>query len=123
MSLEEMEANGIDPGNAMVYQRTVDQEYRKSNDQKDSVHTDGDFTKTEFTGLFSSEKFVANLNHLKSLTGSNDISIIGFWSRDKESGDFICYHYFLIPNLIQNHRLKKCLFLGEDDNIFLLHSN
>ena len=105
-----MQDNGKNPEDAMVHYTVAAKDDAKQDTQKNDVYTDEDFTEIKFCEPFSTEKFEADLEQLKSLTGSNDISIIGFWRRDEVAGNFYCYHYFFIPNLKQFS--LESLFIG-----------
>ena len=59
-----------------------------------------DATKVEFKDPISTEKYYPTKEMLDSFSGDSDISIIGFWRKDEDPGDFYCYHYFYVQNLI-----------------------
>ena len=59
-----------------------------------------DATKVEFKDPISTDKYYPTKEMLDSFSEDSDISIIGFWRKDEDPGDFYCYHYFYVQNLI-----------------------
>ena len=72
------------------------------------------------------------------LQNKNQIAIIGFWKKDKESGEFHCYHFFYVQNPLvreyarserkiyndtgESTSLSICqiLFKGANNDLFLI---
>ena len=53
---------------------------------------------------------------LENFSGKDEKRIIGFWKKDKEAGDFFCYHYFYIQNFVKFSEAANGL-------VFLIYKN
>ena len=55
-----------------------------------------DATQVEFNKPITTVKYKPTKDMLDCFSGDSDISIIGFWRKDEDPGDFYCYHYFYV---------------------------